>query len=187
MPRNARYPKSYKQTALVNRQPHWPQIQKPEMSMKLVESNQNTYIFKFDHNDLYREKQRDFYRGVETLDAINIESIIHRNPYHVDALIQLSEYCKLNEDLQIAAELIERGIYFMEYVTHPLFSLTSANCRLPYKFQENRFRSNFHHTLISSLKLRVFAIILKTKYFRRTLIPQHTGCPRSCYPVDHDI
>ena len=34
------------------------------------------------------------------------QAVLHAHPYHIDSLLQLSEVCKMSEDLQMAAELI---------------------------------------------------------------------------------
>ncbi|KAG8278755.1 Transcription factor 25 [Homalodisca vitripennis] len=67
------------------------------------------------------------------------QGLINLHPYHVDALLQLSELCRLSEDLPMAAELIERALYCLECAFHPSFSLASGNCRLDYRRQENRY------------------------------------------------
>lgn len=54
------------------------------------------------------------------------------------ALIQLSELCKMSEDNSMAAELIEHALYAFEFAFHSMFSVTSGNCRLDYRRQENR-------------------------------------------------
>lgn len=54
------------------------------------------------------------------------------------ALIQLSELCKMSEDNSMAAELIEHALYAFEFAFHSMFSTTSGNCRLDYRRQENR-------------------------------------------------
>lgn len=61
------------------------------------------------------------------------------HPYHVDSLIQLADICRMGDDAQMAAELIERAIYILESEFHPSFNLATGNCRLEYKQQENRF------------------------------------------------
>ena len=55
-------------------------------------------------------------------------------PYHIDSLIQLSEVCKMSEDLPMAAELIGMFPIFasMYIIYHPLnsfmrFVLSSSN------------------------------------------------------------
>ena len=59
-------------------------------------------------------------------------------PHHIDSLIQLSDICRMGDDTQMAAELIERALYIQESAFHPSFNLASGNCRLEYRQQENR-------------------------------------------------
>ena len=43
-------------------------------------------------------------------DIIMLQLVLQAHPYHIDSLLQLSEVCKMGEDIQTAAELIgERG------------------------------------------------------------------------------
>lgn len=70
-----------------------------------------------------------------------MQTIINDHPYHVDALIQLSELCKVGEDHAMAAELIERAIYALEMSFHPSFNVCRGDCRLSYLRQENRLFS----------------------------------------------
>lgn len=69
--------------------------------------------------------------------------VANQSPNHVDTMIQLSDIFKLSDDLQMAAELIERAIYSLESAFHPLFNVAKGNCRLDYKRQENRFVTYF--------------------------------------------
>ncbi|KAJ3662864.1 hypothetical protein Zmor_007185 [Zophobas morio] len=90
----------------------------------------------------------DFFESVESLNPDNIVAIINDHPYHIDALIQLSDLCKLSEDLAMAAEFIERALYCLECAFHPLFNVAQGNCRLDYRRQENR---PLHITLFKHL------------------------------------
>lgn len=45
---------------------------------------------------------------------------------------------KMTENYAMASELIERAILVLESSLHPTFSLTSGNCRMDYRRQENR-------------------------------------------------
>jgi hypothetical protein len=53
-------------------------------------------------------------------------------------MLQLSDICKMGEDVQMATELIERTLFAMEASFHSMFSLTSGTSRLDYRRQENR-------------------------------------------------
>lgn len=101
-------------------------------------SDKNIVYFAIEHSLSYRQLQQKFLTAVESMDSDNIIQIINHQPYHVDSLIQLSELCKMSEDHAMAAELIEHSILSLESSFHPMFSLTTGNCRLDYKRQENR-------------------------------------------------
>eukprot|EP00794_Sanderia_malayensis_P018729 gene18729-20618_t len=76
-----------------------------------------------------------------------ILALLNKHPNHIDSLLQLSEICKINEDQQMATELIERALYIHERSFHTLFSITKSNCRLDYRRVENRsfFLALFRH------------------------------------------
>lgn len=107
--------------------------------MSLVENKNGTIMFTYEHSSTYQQVERKFLQAVESLHPDNIVNIINSNPYHIDALIQLSDLCRASEDLALAAELIERALYCLEYCFHPLFNIAQGNCRLDYRRQENRY------------------------------------------------
>jgi hypothetical protein len=94
--------------------------------------------FKFLHSPEYQKVQIKFWESVETYNPNAIAAVLHAHPYHVDSLLQLSEVCKMGEDIQMAADLIERAVYHYESIFHPLFNYSSDTCRLRYKHAENR-------------------------------------------------
>lgn len=50
----------------------------------------------------------------------------------------------------MAARLIERAVFYLEYAFHPLFNMTTATCRFDYKKQQNRalFIALFKHLVL---------------------------------------
>lgn len=137
-----------KSTWLVSPQENWPPIGKLGLSMKLVGSSHHDYVyFKYEHNTNYQKIQKRFLEAVDSLDHNNVVAIVNEYPYHVDALIQLSDICKMGEDLQTAANLIERALYCLECAFHPIFNMAKGTCRLDYRIQENRafFITLFNH------------------------------------------
>lgn len=116
----------------------WPHIGKTGLTMSLKETQGNVNYFVFEHNHQYQQVQFKFYDAVESLNPQNIMDIIRTYPYHVDALIQMSEVFRMSEDMQTAADLIERALFSFEMSFHSLFSLTTGNCRLDFKLAENR-------------------------------------------------
>lgn len=142
-----------KTTWLVNSKDTWPQVGKSGLSMNLLENKQGVQYFTYEHSQSYRQIQNRFLESVESLNPDNIVAIINDQPYHIDALIQLSDLCKLSEDLAMAAELIERALYCLEYAFHPLFNVAQGNCRLDYRRQENRL-------------VHFYIILNMTKYYK---------------------
>lgn len=63
--------------------------------------------------------------------------------------MQFAELCKLNEDLQMSAEFVERAVHCFECAFHPFFNITTGNSRLSYKNQTNRpfFIALFKHLM----------------------------------------
>lgn len=102
------------------------------------DDDKNIQYFIFQHNESYQQIQKKFYTAVESQSPDNIINILNTYPYHVDALLQFSDICKVNEDLQMSAEFVERAVHCLECAFHPLFNLTNGNCRLNYKQQTNR-------------------------------------------------
>ncbi|KAG5889570.1 hypothetical protein JTB14_018555 [Gonioctena quinquepunctata] len=127
-----------KPTTMVNCKENYPNAGKSGLSMNYIENKNGVQYFSYEHSQSYRQVQNKFLDAVESLNPDNIVAIINDHQYHVDALIQLSDLCKLSEDLAMAAELIERALYCLEYAYHPLFNVAQGNCRLDYRRQENR-------------------------------------------------
>ncbi|XP_054735841.1 transcription factor 25 [Anastrepha obliqua] len=149
-----------KSTYMVTAKESWPPITKNIITMKPVQlpeqlastssshsASEKTQWFAFEHSQFYQSVQNLFLQAVERADSDFFISLIRRCPYHVDSLIQLSELCKITENYSLASELIERAVLVLESSLHPSFSLTSGNCRLDYRRQENRsfFITLFKH------------------------------------------
>lgn len=133
-------------TVLVS-QKNWPHLGKPGFSMNLLETKGDVYYFAFEHSKQYQAVQLQFLEAVESFNPDNIVALLNSYPYHIDALIQFSDVCKMGEDSQMAAELIERALYYLECSLHPLFNIAQGNCRLDYRRVENRsfFITLFKH------------------------------------------
>ncbi|KAM9861368.1 ribosome quality control complex subunit TCF25 [Aulostomus maculatus] len=116
----------------------WPRFSRPGISMILLQSKDGAQHFTFEHGRDYQQVQFKFLDAVESMDPNNIVALLQLNPYHIDSLLQLSDVCRIQEDQEMARDLIERALYSFECAFHPLFSLTSGTCRLDYLRPENR-------------------------------------------------
>ncbi|XP_033626213.1 transcription factor 25-like [Asterias rubens] len=134
-------------TWLVNPKAEWPHIGKTGLSMTQLETKGGNHFFTLEHSKDYQQVQFQFLDAVESMNPQNLTALLQMHPYHIDTLLQLSEVCKMSEDRQMAAELVERALYNIECSFHTLFSLTQGNCRLDYRRAENRavFLALFRH------------------------------------------
>lgn len=135
------------QTILAVPRDTWPKMDKPGLTMTPVEYKDGCQWFAFEHSPAYQKVQCMFWDAVETFDPNSIASILNKYPYHIDSLLQLSEVCRMGEDVPMAAELIERTLYCFERCFHTLFNISQGNCRLSYSRAENRpfFIALFRH------------------------------------------
>ncbi|KAG8144244.1 putative Transcription factor 25 protein [Naja naja] len=141
----------------------WPRHSKTGISMVLLETRRGEQHFAFEHNREYQLVQFKFLDAVESMDPNNLVLLLQMNPYHVDSLLQLSDVCRMQEDQEMARDLIERALYTLECAFHPVFSLTSGTCRLDYRHPENR----------------AFQLAL----FKHLLFLERRGCPRTALEV----
>uniref|UniRef100_A0A3Q2PZE6 Transcription factor 25 (basic helix-loop-helix) n=1 Tax=Fundulus heteroclitus TaxID=8078 RepID=A0A3Q2PZE6_FUNHE len=128
----------HRSTWMTSPKDSWPRFSRPGISMALLESKNGVHYFTFEHNRDYQQVQFKFLDAVESMDPNNIVALLQLNPYHIDSLLQLSDVCRIQEDQEMARDLIERALYSFECACHPLFSLTSGTSRLDYLRPENR-------------------------------------------------
>ncbi|CAH1779648.1 unnamed protein product [Owenia fusiformis] len=152
--RRGRHRVYHRQTWLTQPKESWPQMTKLGLSMRLLESRQGVNYFCFEHSSSYQQIQFQFLDAVESFNPENIVAVLNLHPYHIDALIQLSEVCKMSDDTAMATELIERSLYSFECNFHTLFSLTQGTARLDYRRPENRafFVALFRHLVFVGQK-----------------------------------
>uniref|UniRef100_A0A1A8IN97 Transcription factor 25 (Basic helix-loop-helix) n=1 Tax=Nothobranchius kuhntae TaxID=321403 RepID=A0A1A8IN97_NOTKU len=128
----------HRSTWMTSPKDSWPRFSRPGVSMTLLESKNGIQCFTFEHSRDYQQVQFKFLDAVESMDPNNIVALLQLNPYHIDSLLQLSDVCRIQEDQEMARDLIERALYSFECAFHPLFSLTSGTSRLDYLRPENR-------------------------------------------------
>jgi hypothetical protein len=107
--------------------------------MELVETKNGISYYAFRHSEQYQDVQLEFLNAIATHNPDALVFLIRRHPYHVDALLQLSEIAKHSGDWSAAGDFIERALYACERALHPQFSLTSGTVRLSYQRSENRY------------------------------------------------
>ncbi|XP_033119661.1 transcription factor 25-like [Anneissia japonica] len=123
---------------LVSPRPNWAHIGKTGLSMSLADNKDGYQYFHFEHSKDYQKVEFQFLDAVESHNPANLISLVNLHPYHINSLLQLSEVCKMSEDIQMATELIEKALYCMESSFHTLFNIAQGSCRLDYRRPENR-------------------------------------------------
>ncbi|XP_042293727.1 transcription factor 25 [Sceloporus undulatus] len=137
----------------------WPRHSKTGISMALLETKRGIQHFAFEHHREYQQVQFKFLDAVESMDPNNLVLLLQMNPSHVDSLLQLSDVCRMQEDQEMARDLVERALHILECAFHPMFSLTSGTCQLDYRRPENR----------------AFYLAL----FKHMVFLERRGCPRT--------
>ncbi|KAJ2552590.1 hypothetical protein GGH95_005759, partial [Coemansia sp. RSA 1836] len=95
--------------------------------------------FVVEHSGRFRSVQVEFLAAVQTHSADGVAAIAHHHPYHVDALLQLSEILKqTGGDFAEAGELVERALFAFEIGFAPRFSITGGMARLDFRYVESR-------------------------------------------------
>ncbi|KAJ2800894.1 hypothetical protein H4R21_002999, partial [Coemansia helicoidea] len=104
--------------------------------------------FALEHSGRFRTIQLEFLDAVMTHNADAIAALAYHHPYHVDALLQLSEIMKqTGGDFGEAGELVERALFAFEQGFAPRFSATNGTGRLDFRRIESRglFLALFRH------------------------------------------
>lgn len=139
---------------LVDARPQWVHLPRPAIEMHIVKNDagsvdDGTSVFAFEHGAKYRSLQLKFIEVAETNDPSLLTDLLHLNPQHIDCLLALSDVCRVTGDAATAADLVERALWGLQRVLHPLFVVRCAEgrARLSYATFENRafFLALFRH------------------------------------------
>ncbi|KAJ2795432.1 hypothetical protein H4R20_005877 [Coemansia guatemalensis] len=152
-----------KRSTLAQPKPTWPpMLHAPGVEMRqLVEADEDKEMqqiisadptggqwFTIEHSTRFRTVQLEFLQAVITNDADSIAALAHHHPYHVDALLQLSEILKqTGGDFGEAGTLVEQALFAFEQGFAARFSVTNGMGRLDFRRIESRglFLALFRH------------------------------------------
>lgn len=123
-----------KKRVLVSPKNTWPRVPPQGITMSQIEPN----CFVLQHSPAYQEFEFMFYQCIETHNPDTLYEILRECPYHINALLQLSETFKQNGDVSMATDFVERALYSFECSFHPHFNLSLSTCRLDYNVVECR-------------------------------------------------
>ncbi|KAI9734958.1 MAG: hypothetical protein M1834_002039 [Cirrosporium novae-zelandiae] len=119
----------------------WPQGTGGGLGMEMVRKNEDgSILFKFVHNSVYNDVQRQFGTCVESMDPERLIHLLVFNPYHVSTLLQVSEVAKHQGDHSVAGDLLERALFTFGRSTSSSFAsaLHEGKARMNFDIFENR-------------------------------------------------
>lgn len=126
---------------LIQGKEEWPKAAGGGLGMELVERlDDGTIEYRFVHNTIYQDVQRQFMSCVESMDPQRMISMLVYNPYHVSTLLQVSEIAKQQGDHSVSGDLLERALFTYGRSVHSSFTnaLSGGKARLNFERPENR-------------------------------------------------
>ncbi|KAK8129864.1 ribosome quality control complex subunit 2 [Apiospora kogelbergensis] len=123
----------------------WPRAATDGLTMKQVkdgtmETKCGTVEFGFAHDQNYNNLERQFFALAQMYEPMQLVHFLHRHPYHVSSLIQVSKIAKQDQNSALAADLCERALFTLGRVSISLFrqKLVEGKARLDFRRPENR-------------------------------------------------
>eukprot|EP00116_Pleurobrachia_bachei_P002680 sb/3462942/ len=138
-----------------NPKSNWPPMKKCGIQMVVEKESGGITYFKYVHSKAnYQGLQQMFWRASRLADPHAVQRVLQLHPYHIDTLLHLSEVCRISDDSQTAADLLNRAMFCLEKAFHPNFNVTSVSCQMDYRRAENRglFVGLFRQILYASRK-----------------------------------
>ncbi|GLD98615.1 hypothetical protein PINS_up007332 [Pythium insidiosum] len=84
-----------------------------------------------------RRRKRSFQILQQTHDPNLISHFLHRYPFHIDALLQMSEVFQHHGQMDHASDCIKRCMYVLELAWADQFDVTKGNCRMDVNTEHN--------------------------------------------------
>ncbi|KAI1269713.1 transcriptional repressor TCF25-domain-containing protein [Xylariaceae sp. FL1019] len=121
----------------------WPRASPHGLSMKsldAVNKKCDTVEFVFAHDTTYQALEASFFRVIQQFEPMALVHFLHRSPYHVSSLIQVSKIAKSDQNSALAADLCERALFTLGRVSVSLFrqKMAEGKARLDFRRPENR-------------------------------------------------
>ncbi|KAL2135901.1 hypothetical protein VTI74DRAFT_6284 [Chaetomium olivicolor] len=119
----------------------WPRGTAQGLKMiRVTEGSQEEVEFAFAHDKAYDSLEASFFGLVQMYDPMQIVYFLHRYPYHISSLIQVSKVARQDQNSALAADLIERAIFTFGRVSLSEFrkKLEKGQARLSFARPENR-------------------------------------------------
>ncbi|KAK4133169.1 DUF654-domain-containing protein [Trichocladium antarcticum] len=135
----------------------WPRGSAQGLKMvRIAESPQGEVEFAFAHDQTYDGLEGSFFGLVQMYDPMQIVYFLHRYPYHISSLIQVSKVARQDQNTALAADLIERALFSFGRASLSEFrkNLETGTARMDFARPENRQFYLAGHNLIQKLVLK---------------------------------
>ncbi|KAL2024124.1 hypothetical protein VTK56DRAFT_9904 [Thermocarpiscus australiensis] len=135
----------------------WPRGSALGLKMiRVTDGAQEEVEFSFAHDKSYEVLETQFFSLVRTHDPMQIVYFLHRYPYHVSSLIQVSKVARQDQNSALAADLIERALFTFGRVSLSEFrkKLEKGTARMSFARPENRQFYLSGYNLVSKLVLK---------------------------------
>ncbi|KAH9990554.1 transcriptional repressor TCF25-domain-containing protein [Xylariaceae sp. FL0662B] len=123
----------------------WPRASTDGLTMKeikdgTVTSKAGTIEFGFAHDQFYNNLETQFFALVQMFDPMQLVQFLHRHPYHISSLIQVSKVAKQDQNSALSADLCERALFTFGRVSLAAFrqKIEEGKARLEFRRPENR-------------------------------------------------
>ena len=152
-PRGRHRTRRLRKFVLVNPPDGWP---KPDVGLSMIHIGTEAGVsrFKYELSAEARHVQEQFEAVAATFQPQQLVDFLHRHPFHLDTLMNLSYIHLHSGDYTTADALIQRCIFVLESAFHPWFDVTSGTCRLEFAEDENQIFFKVISRYITSLTRR---------------------------------
>lgn len=139
----------------------WPRASTDGLTMKqikdgTVDNKCGTIEFGFAHSEQYSKLEESFFQLVQMYDPMQLVHFLHRHPYHISSLIQVSKVAKQDQNNALAGDLCERALFTCGRVSISAFrqKLEEGKARLEFRRPENRqfWLAVYHYLKSLSMK-----------------------------------
>ncbi|KAI0865369.1 transcriptional repressor TCF25-domain-containing protein [Xylaria cubensis] len=123
----------------------WPRAPTEGLFMKQFsegaeKSLSGTVEFGFVHDLTYNKLELEFFNLVQMYDPMLLTEFLHRHPYHISTLIQVSKIATQDQNSALSADLCERALFTFGRVALSSFrqKMEEGKARLDFRRPENR-------------------------------------------------
>lgn len=139
----------------------WPRASTEGLTMQqikdgTVDNKCGTVEFGLAHSEDYNKLETAFFQLVQMYDPMQLVHFLHRHPYHISSLIQVSKVAKQDQNNALAGDLCERALFTCGRVSISAFrqKLEEGKARLEFRRPENRqfWLAVYHYLKSLSMK-----------------------------------